>query len=487
MDHNSVAPVVTRYAPSPTGFQHIGGVRTALYAYLFARKNNGTFILRIEDTDKNREVEGSIAHIMKALRWLNIDWNYGPDKPGPFGSCLQSDRLAIYKKYAQQLVDKGLAYPDPYTEEEVAAFRQKAELEKRPFLFRHHRPEVIGKWDGTQPLRFKVSEIKRYAWTDVVRGTLSAGEEMLDDTIIIKADGYPTYNFAHIIDDYEMGVTHVMRGEEFISSTPRFLSLYEALEFPKPVFVTLPPIMGPDGKKKLSKRDGAKDLLEYETDGYLPEAMRNFLALIGWNPGGNQEIFPDEELREQFSLEKIQRSGGAFNEEKLRWMNKEYLKLQTQDFLYEYLKEVLPENILAMPQYDENRLHKLVPVVFERVHNKVDIKQAAEAGEYDFAFSTPGYETTLLQWKNDETVQSCLPRLEQARVLLETADFSEIETIKKALWSYAEEVGRGELLWPLRIALSGKERSPDPFTIAFILGQEETLSRIVTACGKIST
>ncbi|HMA77703.1 MAG TPA: glutamate--tRNA ligase family protein, partial [Candidatus Paceibacterota bacterium] len=251
--------IVTRFAPSPTGFMHIGGVRTALFAYLYARKHNGTFILRIEDTDKNREVEGSIAHIQESLAWLEIDWAYGPDKPGPFGSCLQSDRLDIYKRYAKQLIAKGLAYPDPYTPEAVAVFREQAEAEKQPFLFRNHRPTEIGEWNGTQPLRFKVPEIKRMHWHDEVRGDLSAGEEMLDDFIIIKADGYPTYNFAHIVDDVEMGVTHVMRGEEFLASMPKFLSLYEALEIPLPKFVTLPPIMGPDGKKKLSKRDGAKD------------------------------------------------------------------------------------------------------------------------------------------------------------------------------------------------------------------------------------
>ena len=193
--------VVTRFAPSPTGFLHIGGVRTALYAWLWARKNNGTFILRIEDTDKNREVEGSIAHIQESLQWLGLDWDYGPDKPGDFGSCLQSDRLDVYNKYAEKLIDKGLAYPDPYTAEEVEKFREQAQEEKRPFLFRNHRPDTFEEWDGTKPLRFKVPEIKRYEWQDEVRGKLSAGEEMLDDIIIIKADGYPTYNFAHIIDD----------------------------------------------------------------------------------------------------------------------------------------------------------------------------------------------------------------------------------------------------------------------------------------------
>lgn len=490
MDHKTPTAVVTRFAPSPTGFMHIGGARTALYAYLFARKHNGKFILRIEDTDKNREVEGAIKHIQESLRWLGISWDYGPNTNNPFGSCIQSERLDSYKKFAQQLVDKGLAYPDPFTEEEVAVFRNQAEAEKRPFLFRDHRPETFEAWDGSKPLRFKVPVIKRYEWHDAVREKLTAGEEMLDDFILIKADGFPTYNFAHIIDDFEMGVTHVMRGEEFISSTPRFLSLYDALEIPYPVFATLPPIMGPDGKKKLSKRDGAKDLMDYAKDGYLPEAMRNFLALIGWNPGGNDEIFPsnesDQTLIEKFSLEKIQRSGGAFNEEKLRWMNKEYLAKQSTAFQYTYLKEALPEKIFSLPQYSDDRLKRLVPVVFERIHNKVDIRSAAAAGEYDFAFSTNPYETSLLRWKNDVDVTVAFTRLTHVATLLEQADFSTPATIKEAIWSYAEETGKGEVLWPLRVALSATERSPDPFLIAHILGRAETLSRIRTACDKIN-
>lgn len=485
MDHNNPA-VVTRFAPSPTGFLHIGGIRTALYAYLFARKNNGTFILRIEDTDKNREVDGSIAHIQESLKWLGLDWDIGPDNPGEFGSCLQSERLDIYKKYAEQLVAKGLAYPDPYTTEETEAFRQQAEAEKRPFLFRNHRPEKIEVWDGARPLRFRVPEIKRYEWEDVVRGKLSAGEEMLDDFIIIKADGYPTYNFAHIIDDLEMGVTHIMRADEFIASTPKFLSLYDALEIKRPVFVTLPPIMGPDGKKKLSKRDGAKDILEYRTDGFLPEALRNFLALIGWNPGGEQEVFPGEELVKAFSLEKIQRSGGAFNEEKLRWMNKKYLELQTPEFKLDYFTQALSEKVKNLPQYSAERVAKLCPIAFERIHNMVEIREAAEAGEYDWAFCTPQYNVELLKWKNDDSVNNALPRLQAVAKLIVDADFRVVDNIKESVWSYAEEVGRGEVLWPLRTALSGRERSPDPFTLAFILGKEETISRIQLACDKIT-
>lgn len=489
MDHNSHTPVVTRFAPSPTGFMHIGGARTALYAWLFARKHKGTFILRIEDTDKNREVEGAIEHIQKSLRWLGIDWDYGPDKPGPFGSCIQSERLDTYKKYALKLVERGQAYPDPYTEEEVAAFRAQAEAEKRPFLFRDHRPDTFETWDGTKPLRLKVPEVKRYEWQDAVRGKLSAGEEMLDDIILIKADGYPTYNFAHIIDDLEMGVTHILRADEFISSTPKFLSIYDALEIPYPVFATLPPIMGPDGKKKLSKRDGAKDLLDYKEDGYLPEAMRNFLALIGWNPGGNDEIFPsnekDNSLIEKFTLERIQRSGGAFNEEKLRWMNREYLAVQTPEFRLEYFRQALPEATTTLPQYSDDRLIKLVPAVFERIQNQIDIRTAAEAGEYDLAFRAPEYDTVLLKWKNDDSAAASLPRLKKLLELLPNADFSTTDTIKAAIWDYAEETGRGEVLWPMRVALSGRERSPDPFSIAYIIGKEETISRIKTACDKI--
>lgn len=490
MDHKSPQKVVTRYAPSPTGFQHIGGMRTALYAYLFAKKHNGTFILRIEDTDKNREVAGAITHTIEALNWLGLEYDYGPDKPGQFESVLQSDRLHIYKKYAVQLVEKGLAYPDPYTAEELTVFRTQADAEKRPFLYRNHRPTEFDEWDGTQALRFKVPTIKRYTWYDEVRGELTAGEEMLDDVILIKADGYPTYNFAHIVDDLEMGVTHVMRGEEFISSTPKFLSIYDALEIPYPKLVTLPPIMGPDGKKKLSKRDGAKDLLDYRADGFLPEAMRNFLALVGWNPGGEQEIYrssqADNSLVESFSLEKIQRSGGAFNEEKLLWMNKKYLELQSVDFQTEYFSTALPTETVNKPLYSEELLRRLTPVALERIHNQVEITAAAEAGEYNWAFEAPEYDSELLKWKNDESVVNALPRLQKAILLLQDADFSSAETIKSSLWPYAEEVGKGELLWPLRTCLSGKAQSPDPFTLAFILGKEETLSRIQTACDKIT-
>ena len=487
MDHNlhETKKVVTRYAPSPTGFQHIGGIRTALFAFLFARKNNGTFILRIEDTDKERQVAGAIEHTKEALTWMGIDWDYGPGTEAPFGSCIQSERLPMYKKYAEDLICRGLAYPDPYTVEEVAAFKETAIAEKRPFLYRDHRPEVFTTWDGTKPLRLKVPEVKRYTWNDVTRGELSAGEEMLDDVVLIKSDGFPTYTFAHIVDDLLMGVTHIMRGDEFISSMPKFLSIYDALEIPYPVFVSMPPILRDDRTKKLGKRDGAKDILEYRTDGYLPSAMVNFLALTGWNPGTEQEVFTREELIRVFDINKIQRAGAAFNEEKLVWMNRQHLNLLTIDEFTDYIKPAIPEKLSNAPQYSNDKLGRLIPTIRERINTLAEFAAEVETGEYDFAFTAPEYETEILQWKNDESAKNAQPRLKHALELLKNADFSSPATIKAALWDYAEEVGKGELLWPLRVCLSGKTQSPDPFTLAYVIGQLETLARITTACDKI--
>jgi glutamyl-tRNA synthetase len=466
--------VVTRFAPSPTGFMHVGGVRTALYAFLWAKKNAGTFILRIEDTDKEREVAGSIEHIIKSLKWLNINWDEGPDIGGPHASYLQSQRLDLYKKYANILIDKGLAYPDPYTEEEVGVFRDKAELEKKPFLYREHRPENFDVWDGTKPLRFKVKDIKSYKWNDVVYGDLSAGPEALDDFILIKSDGYPTYNFAHIVDDIEMGVTHVMRGQEFISSTPKFLSIYEALEVLPPFFATLPPIMASDGKKKLGKRDGAKDVLEYGKDGYLPEGMINFLALLGWNPGDDREIFTMEELINAFDLSRIGHSGAQMSQEKLDWINKEHIKKLSSEELKNKIFECLPEDL---------KIRKLVPIISERITKFGDIKEMLEKGELDFFYKQPEYDKEKLIFKNVEAknISSNLKEVLDELTKIEENDFL-AENIKNVLMKIAEGKGsRGELLHPVRFALSGLDKSPDPFIIAEILGKNETLLRIQKA------
>lgn len=475
-------PVVTRFAPSPTGFMHIGSARTALFSYLFAKKEQGTFILRIEDTDQEREVPGSVEHIQESLRWLGIEWDYGPDKPGPFGSCIQSKRLDSYREFAKKLIEKGFAYPDPYTTEELESFRARAAEEKRPFLFRDHRPETFGAWDGRKPLRFRVPELKRWKWEDAVRGDLEAGEEALDDFILMKSDGFPTYNFAHIVDDHLMGVTHVFRSDEFISSTPRFLSLYEALGIERPVFVTLPPILREDRTKKLGKRDGAKDLLEYRREGYLPEALVNYLALIGWNPGTEEEVFSKAGLIERFSIEQIQKSGGAFDEQKLRWFNREHLlALAPEAFLAEAKGFVSEKTWKALSR--SNLLAPLVPLMRERAQTFADLRTMDEAGEFDLYTGAPAYEREKFRWKDEPSYKKTADRLRRVEALLElipAGDWHDAK-IKETVWPYADTEGRGAVLWPLRYALSGRERSPDPFVIAGLIGKDETLRRISTA------
>ncbi len=470
--------VRTRFAPSPTGMMHVGGVRTALFAWLHARKHGGQFILRIEDTDKEREVEGSIGHIMESLRWLGIEWDEGPDKDGPHGPYIQSARLDIYKRYADELVAKGHAYPDPYTEEELEAFRKKAEEEDRPFLFRDHRPETVLEWDGTKPLRFKTPEIKRYAWHDLTRGDLTAGEEALDDFILVKSDGYPTYNFAHVVDDIEMRITHVIRGEEFISSTPKFLSLYDALGKTSPAIATMPVILGPDGKKKLSKRDGAKDILEYRAEGYLPNAFVNFLALVGWHPAGDEEILSVEEIVNAFEIEKVQKSGGKLDEEKLLHINQEWMRRLTDA---EYIEKG------GFESSGDARLRKAVPLLKERART---FKEAREmlSGELACVFAPPTVDRSVLISKEPaEAPGATVRHLTAVAALIEGYQGPDsVEGIKTELMAYADREGRGAVLWPLRYALSGAEKSPDPFSLVFILGKDEALSRIKSAIDILS-
>lgn len=473
--------IVTRFAPSPTGFMHVGGVRTALYAWLYARKHGGRFILRIEDTDKEREVAGSIPHIIESLTWLGIEWDEGVDKGGPHDPYLQSKRLQLYRTYAEKLIASGNAYPDPYSETELDTFRNQAIAEKRPFLFRDHRPATNEVWDGKKPLRFRAPRIMRYEWDDIVRGHLGAGEEAIDDFILIKGDGYPTYNLAHIVDDIEMNVTHIMRGEEFISSTPKFLSLYEALGATPPVFVTMPVILGPDGKKKLSKRDGAKDILDYRTEGYLPEALMNFLALLGWNPGTPQEFFSPAELIESFDLTRIQVSGAGFDEAKLRSVNQHWMRaLSVEDFIR--------RGNLSAP--DTEKLRKIVPLLKERVQTFVEAQEMI-LGEFSCFFTAPEINSGKLIAKEPvdrlgmtkEALQSLLGPL---NALQNDVSAEEVKNTLMPL-ADAEEAkgkgGRGAVLWPLRYALSGQERSPDPFTLISILGLAEAISRIRNSIG----
>lgn len=471
--------VRTRFAPSPTGFMHVGGVRTALFAWFLARqaKNDGSFILRIEDTDKAREVEGSITQIEQSLRWLGIHWDEGVDVGGPHAPYLQSERLELYKSWAQKLIDAGRAYADPYTPEELTAFREQAKAEKRPFLFRDHRPEQPPAWDGTQPLRFK-SDPKPYRWTDAVMGELSTGPDAIDDFILIKSDGFPTYNFCHIVDDAEMGVTHVLRSQEFVSSTPKFLNLYEALGVEQPVLATLPFVMAIDGKKKLGKRDGAKDILEYATEGYLPEAMVNFLATLGWNDGTEQEVFTMHELIEKFSLSRVQKSPARFDEQRLLWLNGQHIRTLSIDELYPRTRVFWTE--AALNASEDERKNVLV-LVQDRLKTLADLPVLTG---YFFDEPVPNWdmvrENKQLSKLSTEEVTGLLQAAYEA--FSATEEFT-AEALQEVLNRLLETTGQkpGILFSLIRLAVSWAPFSPALNDTLAVLGRETVLTRIHTS------
>lgn len=464
----------TRFAPSPTGFLHVGNVRAALFPWLVARQNNGTFVLRVEDTDRAREVEGAIDVMKDTLNWLGMTWDEGPDIGGPYGPYLQTERTEVYKKWAQKLIDKGLAYADPYTPEEVQAFRDQAKAEKRAFLYRDHRPENPPVWDGSQPLRFKIPEVKSYHWHDEIMGDLSAGPEALDDFILIKSDGLPTYNFAHIVDDYEMGITHVIRGLEYIASQPKYLALYEALEIPIPVLAHAPHIMAPDGKKKLGKRDGAKSILDYKSQGFLPEAMLNFLASLGWNDGTEQEIFSREELIEKFSLDRVQRSGARFDEQRLLWMNGHYIRALTTDELYDRSQEYWqPEAADSSDDYKKS----VLSLIQERLKYLAEIPELT-----NFFFADLPLNMDLIdgnkQLKKFEHAE-LKELLQQARDVIAASNFT-VEDLTEKLNGLLEVTGQkpGVLFSLIRIATTQAPFSPGLADTMSVLGQETVLRRI---------
>lgn len=463
----------TRFAPSPTGFLHVGGVRTALFAWLLARQHDGQFILRIEDTDKAREVTGAEKHIQDSLTWVGINWNEGTDIGGPHAPYRQSERLDIYKEWANRLVEKGLAYADPYTTDELQAFRDQAKLEKRAFLYRDHRPENPPHWDGTQPLRLK-SDPKSYSWTDAVMGELSTGPEVIDDFILMKSDGYPTYNFCHIVDDALMQVSHVIRSQEFISSVPKYLNLYEALEIEPPVMATLPFVMAIDGKKKLGKRDGAKDILDYARDGYLPEAMMNFLATLGWNDGTEQELFSREELIEKFSLERVQRSGARFDEQRLLWMNGQWIRRIELDDLYERAGDFWPpEAAGASEEYKK----QILSLVQDRLKTLADLPVLTS-----YFFAEPERDMNLIETNKQLKKLSSAEAhslLHAAAEAVGQSDFT-VEDLTNRLNTLLETTGQkpGILFSIIRIHLTWAPFSPGLAETMSILGKEKTLRRL---------
>lgn len=460
-----MADVRTRFAPSPTGFLHVGGIRTALFAWLVARQNGGQFILRIEDTDQAREVAGSADHIQESLKWLGLNWDEGP--------FFQSERLEVYKSWAQKLVEQGRAYADPYSPEEIQAFREQAQKDKKPFLYRSHRPENPPAWDGTKPLRFK-SEPKAYEWHDEVMDDLHAGAEVVDDFILIKSDGFPTYNFAHIVDDADMGITHVIRGQEFIASVPNYLNLYEALGLAVPVLATMPHILAPSGNKKLSKRDGAKDILDYRNEGYLPEAFRSFLATLGWNDGTTQEVFTTDELIQKFSLNRVQKSGARFDEQRLLWANGHFIRALPLDDLYEKVADYWPEEAR---DFDDTYKKQVLRLVQER------LKIFSELPELTIFFfkdlpTNPELIEGHKQLKKCE--KSDLKQwLEQAKASLEQSNFS-AEDLTERLNNLLEQTGQkpAVLFSLIRIATTQAPASPALAGTLSVLGKDRSLQRI---------
>jgi len=463
----------TRFAPSPTGYQHVGGIRTAVFAWLVAKQSNGQFILRLEDTDKKREIAGSDLHLMECLRALGLIYEEGPDIGGPYAPYRQSERLNSYDGWVQKLISSGRAYADPYTAQEVQGFREQAQAEKRPFLYRHHRPENPPAWDKTKPLRFK-SDPKAYKWHDAIMGDLSTGPEVIDDIILIKSDGYPTYNFAHIIDDFEMKITHIIRGQEFIASVPNYLNIYEALDITPPIMATAPHVLGPDGKKKLSKRDGAKDVLDYIREGYLPEALINFIISLGWNDGTEQEVFTIDELIAKFSLERVQRSGAHFDERRLAWMNGYYIRHLSLPELFNKVAPYWPAEAKTYP--DEYKM-KTLSLVQDRLKYFSELPQLTQ-----FFFCDLTVNAELI---TDHKQLSKLPApelkrlLEQAQASLHASDFS-VNDLSARLNALLETTGlKPAVLFSLiRIATTQAPASPGLAETLEVLGKERSLQRI---------
>jgi glutamyl-tRNA synthetase len=452
---------------------HVGGVRTALFAWLVAKQADGKFILRIEDTDKVRQVEGSEDHIAKTLKTLGINYDEGPDVGGEFGPYRQSERLDIYKEWANKLVELGRAYADPYSPEEVDQFRNQTKQAKKPFLFRDFRPENPPKWDGSQPLRF-LSEPKDYKWHDEIMGDLSAGKEAVDDFVLMKSDGYPTYNFAHIVDDHLMEISHVIRSQEFIASVPKYLNLYEALGIEQPLLATVPFVMAPDGKKKLSKRDGAKDVLEYVDQGYLPEALINFMASLGWNDGTTQEVFTTAELIDKFKLSNVQKSGAKFDEQRLTWMNGAHIRMLSLDELYAKSKGYWPE---SSSSYPEEYIKKVLAIIQERLKYLSEIP-----GLTSFFFEDLEVNPGLI---NDNARLKDIPKdqlkdwLGQARQTLAEGDFTQ-DDIGNRLNKLLEKTGQkpAVIFSLIRIATTQSPASPGLFETIEVLGKDKTLTRL---------
>lgn len=501
--------VRTRFAPSPTGYVHIGSIRTALYSYLFAKKNQGDFLLRIEDTDQNRLVEDSMEHLVKIFDILGLGADEGvyttPDgkiaQKGNFGPYIQSERLGVYQEYIKELIDKDYAYYCFCSQERLEKVREERQAQKLPPMYdgncrnlskdeAQHRIENGEKF----VIRFKIPKEGFTEFDDLVYDHIKIKNELIDDFVLIKSDGYPTYHFANVVDDYLMQISHVIRGEEWLPSTPKHVLLYKAFGWQMPEFAHLPLLLNPD-KSKLSKRQGDVSTASYLEKGYLPDALLNFILLLGWNSKTEQEIFTREEMIQKFDLSGVNRYGAVFNTEKLDWVNGMYIRQMSISKLTELCLPYLEKAELVEKISDnefKNRLSEEV-ISLQDIQGIVSLEQErmkklSEIGEsVSFMFMPElSLEKDLLGWKK-MTVEEAQKNLGVIYEELEKTPESDFKKDKlTAIINQIKEktgLGTGELLWPMRVSLSGLKNSPGPFEIAEVLGKEKTLKRIKKAIG----
>ena len=479
--------VRTRFAPSPTGYMHVGNLRTALYAYLLAKKNDGAFILRIEDTDRERYVEGAVDIIYDTLRKTGLVWDEGPDIGGPVGPYVQSERMGMFKAYAEELVKKGHAYYcfcDKERLEQVRTIQQASGIAPRyDGHCRHLTPEEVQeKLDAGVPyvIRQKMPTTGTTSFEDEVYGTVTVENETLDDQILIKTDGMPTYNFANVVDDHTMGITHVIRGNEYLASTPKYNLLYEAFGWEKPVYIHCAPVMK-NHTEKLSKRNGDASFEDLLAKGYLTEAIVNYIALLGWSPKGENEIFTLPELVQEFDVSGISKSPAIFDVQKLRAINGEYIRrLSPADFLAHakpYIRQTCKR--------EDVDLSALCAMLQPRTEVFTDIPE-----QVDFIDTLPAYDNALYVHKKMKTNQeNSLASLKACLPALEAVTEWTLENVHAALFDVIAQLGvkNGVVLWPVRVALSGKQFTPGGgVDLAALLGKEETLARIRKGIAQLS-
>lgn len=467
----------TRFAPSPTGFMHIGNLRTAIFEYLVAKHEGGKFILRIEDTDQTRKVDGAIDFIYNTLKLCNIKIDEGPNNDGGYGPYIQSERLDIYKKYAEELVKMGKAYYCFCTEEELEDMRKKAEDRHRPFMY-DGRCSHLGEEETKKRIaegrpyviRQKMPKYGTSVVHDVVYGKVSVDNDVLEDQILLKSDGYPTYNFANVIDDHLMGITHVIRGNEYLSQTPKYNLLYEAFGWDAPTYIHVPMVLGEDGNK-LSKRNGDASFMDLYNDGYLPEAIVNYLVLLGWSPIDNQEVYTMDELIEKFDPKRISKSPASYDIKKLRWFNAKYIKNLDDETYLKFIKPFLTYDVSDKTEEWVNRL-----LLIYRDH----ISYGKEINDVIKIFFNDEYtisEENLDFLKSDESIPNVLNayREELAKI-----DDWQVENIANVINIVKEKTGaKGKILYmPMRIKISGVEHGPELPDEIYLIGKEKVLERL---------